>query len=169
MWNKVYLALLVLGILIGGFFAYYAWSWLQSIGDPRTAWEAYNYHRRAGVYFAVSWTAILLGVANVVLWTKRNAWALWVSHAYFVVFALLLLVVLHLMGTTFCTENNVCENPSKFIGVLMTLFGSLALAAVIFVDQYVILRIHERMYGKAEAVMDKAEEKENSRDDDPES
>lgn len=60
MWNKVYLALLAIGILVGGFFSYYAWSWLQSIGDPRAAWEAFNYHRRAGVCFTVGWSVSTL-------------------------------------------------------------------------------------------------------------
>ena len=168
MWNKVYLALLVIGVLIGGFFIYYASSWLQSIGDPRSAWEAYNYHRRAGVYFMVSWTVILIAVANVVLWTQRNAWALWTSHAYFVVFALLLLVVLHLLGINFCLENRVCEDPSKVIGVLLAVLGSFLLGAFVFVDQYVVLRMQERMYARrGEAGV--GLEKENSRDLDPES
>ena len=169
MWNKVYFALLVIGTLVGGFFVYYAWTWLQSIGDPRSAWEAYNYHRRAGVYFMVSWTAVLVAVANVVLWTKRNAWALWTSHAYFVVFALLLLVALHQLGTSFCIQNGVCEDPSKIIGVLMAVFGSLVLGAILFVDQYVILRMREKMYGQPATGDAAVMEKENSRDLDPES
>ena len=168
MWKNVYLALLVIGILVAGFFAYYAWSWLQSIGDPRAAWDGYNYHRRMGIYFMAGWTAVLVIVANVVLWNTRNAWAVWASHLYFIVFSLVIFVALHLRGTSFCIENGVCENPSKFIGFLIAFFGSVAVGLALFADQYVILRLQERMHGKAESAKDEIPETENSREE-PES
>ena len=166
MWNKIYLTVLALSVAIMGFFTYYAWSWLKSVGDPRIAWESFNYDRRAGVYFLVASTIVLLLTSNAVLWTVRTAWALWATHFFFAVFAITLLIWLHLAGTTFCLENEVCQSPSRGIGPLLAVSGILGLGVIVFFDQFVILRLQEKMYGRSEV---NGEEKENSRPDAAES
>jgi hypothetical protein len=148
MWTKIYLALLAVGVLVTGFFAYYAWSWLQSIGDPRTAWEAFNYHKRAGAYFLVCWTVLLVIVGNIILWTRRSPWAFGVTEIYFVVFTLILLVWLHLSGITFCLENSVCQDPSRAVGPLLTALGSVVLGVGLLINNFVVARLYERMHGK---------------------
>jgi len=144
--NKAFLALLAIGVLVAGFFVCYAWSWLGSIGDPRTAWEAFNYYKRTGVYFVIPWTVLLLIVANVVLWTSRRAWAMWVSYAYFSLFAALLLVWLHLAGTAFCERTATCVSPSYLVGPLLAVLGMVVLGVAVFVDQLVVLRPYTKMY-----------------------
>jgi len=165
MWTKIYLGLLAVAVIVAGFFAYYAWSWLGSIGDPRVAWEAFNYHKRGGVYFLVCSTAVLLVVGNVILWTGRNAWALWVSHVYYAVFILIFLIFLHLAGTSFCLEKGVCTNPSNLVGPLLAVGSTLALTAFIFADQFLLLRLHAKIHGRPEPSADEqaAPDEESSR------
>jgi hypothetical protein len=151
---------------VAGFFAYYAWSWLGSVGDPRVAWEAFNYHKRTGVYFVICAVVVLVAIGNVILWNTRNAWALWASHAYFVIFTLAFLIWLHVSGINFCLDNRVCTDPSRAIGPLLVVFGSLGLTALLFADQFLLLRLQEKMHGKTEpevATADDDKEKESSR------
>lgn len=162
MWNKIYLAVLALSAPITAFFAYYSWSWLQSVGDPRIAWESFNYDRRSGVYFLIASTIVLLLVANAVLWMVRTAWALWATHLFFAVFAVVLLIWLHLSGITFCLENTVCQSPSRAIGPLLAVSGIVGLGVLVFIDQFVVIRLQEKMYGRSD---ENDQEKENSRPD----
>ena len=46
MWSKIYLAILAVAVVVMAFFTYYAWSWLQSIGQPVAAAAGYDYHSR---------------------------------------------------------------------------------------------------------------------------
>lgn len=154
---------LAIGVIVAGFFACYGWSWLQSIGEPRAAWEAFNYHKRAGMYFVSLWTILLLIIANIILWKRRSAWALGVTEVYFVAGALVFLVWLHVSGIRYCLDAGVCTNPSRVIGPLLTAGGSLALSVFVIANNFVVARLHDKLKGKpAEA------EKENSRDE-PES
>lgn len=163
MWNKVYFALLLIGFLATGFFAWYAWSWLGSIGDPRTAWDGYLYHRSLAISTIVGWTILLLAAGTVVLWSSRSSIALWSSAVFFLVSALMVLVILNAAANTFCIENGLCEFPTRAAGVLITVFVTLGLVGLIVFDQYVLLRLQEKMYGGDEA------ETENSRSDETES
>lgn len=150
MFSKIYLAALGLSVAVMAFFTYYSWSWLQSIGDPRFAWDSFNYDKRTGVYFLCASTIVLLLIANAILWTVRSGWALWTTHMFFSIFAFVLLIWLHLSGTTFCLENGVCQSPSRGIGPLLAVSGIVAVGVFVFFDQFVVLRLHERMYGKAD-------------------
>ena len=167
MWNKLYLAALLVCMFVAGFFACYGWSWLNSIGDPRITMENYSYHYRMGIYAMLISAALLVVLGSVVLWIKGTAWALWVSEAYAVVFALIFLVLLNAAANNYCLENNLCQDPSKATGILLTVFGGLALGGLIFADQFLLLRMREKIYGRRDAEV--LGEKENSRDNDPES
>ena len=166
MWNKIYLGVLAIAIVVVAFITYYSWSWLQSIGDPRTAWDSFNYDRRAGVYFLIASTIVLLLIANVVLWTGRSAWAMWATHLFSSVFAIVLLFWLHLNGTSFCLDNGVCQSPSRGIGPLLAVSGIVALGILVFFDQFAVLRLHKKMYGDPEVNI---EDNENSRPEKTES
>ena len=166
MWNKLYLAALLIFSLVAGFFAYYGWGWLQSIGDPRIGFENYAYHRSMGIYSMLISTVVLIVIGNVLLWTSRSGWGLWVADAYFIVFALVFLVLLNAAANTYCLDNNLCEDPARARGILLTVFGGLALSALVYGNQLLVLRLHQRMYRTKETTI---EQKENSRDEDPES
>ena len=166
MLNKIFLGVMAIAVVVVLFITYYSWSWLQSIGDPRTAWESFNYDRRAGVYFLIVSTIVLLVIANVVLWTVRNAWAMWATHLFFSIFAIVLLFWLHLTGISFCIDNGVCQSPSRGIGPLLAVFGIVVLGVLVFFDQYVVLRLHGKMYRNPDLTV---EEKDNSRSEETES
>ena len=146
MLSKIYLGALTLAVLVVAFFTYYAWSWLQSIGDPQGAWESFNYDKRAGVYVLIASTGLLLLIANIVLWMSRSAWAMWISYIYFTVFVILLLVLMHLLGVQFCEKNAVCVSPSRVIGPLLAAFGILVLGVLVFFNQFFVIRLHAKMY-----------------------
>jgi uncharacterized membrane protein len=167
MLNKIYLAALLVCTIVAGFFAYYGWSWLQSIGDPRIGFENYGYHRTMGIYAMLISTAILIVLGNVLLWSRHSAWGLWVADAYFVVFALVFLVAINAAANSYCLENNLCQDPSRAAGILLTVFGGLALTALLFGDQFIVLRLREKTYGQRREAS--IEEKEYSRDESPES
>ncbi|MFL6374476.1 MAG: hypothetical protein ACJ73D_07415 [Pyrinomonadaceae bacterium] len=86
MWTRIYIGVLAAAVLVVGFFTYYAWTWLESIGKPADAIAGYEN------ITAVSWpllcvcTAVLLFIASGVVWTRGGAWALWLTFAYFTVF-----------------------------------------------------------------------------------
>ncbi len=168
MWSKIYLGVLTIGVVAMAFFSFYSWSWLQSIGDPQRAWESFNYDKRAGVYVLIASTGLLLLIANIVLWITRSAWAMWASFIYFAVFVILLLVLMHLLGAQFCEKNVVCSSPSRVIGPLLAAFGIGVLGVLVFFDQFLIIRLHAKMYSvneRAESASDdeRVGEEKNSR------
>ncbi|HEY2847977.1 MAG TPA: hypothetical protein VGI80_09170 [Pyrinomonadaceae bacterium] len=69
-----------------GFFTYYSWGWLESIGKPEDAIAGYE--STSGI----AWTMLcvcsicLLFIACGAIWAKGRAWALWLTFAYFAVF-----------------------------------------------------------------------------------
>ena len=146
MLSKIYLGVLAIAIAVMAFFTYYAWSWLQSIGDPQGAWESFNYNKRTGVYVLIASTGLLLLIANIVLWMSRSAWAMWTSYIYFTVFVILLLVLMHLLGAQFCENNVVCVSPSRVIGPLLAAFGIVILGTLVFLNQFFVIRLNAKMF-----------------------
>lgn len=165
MWNRVFLAALLICAIVAGFFAWYGWSWLGSIGDPTTAWQNYAYHRSMGIYATLVSTALLIVLGSVLLWVKGKGWSLWAAEAYAVILALIFLVLLNNAAANYCVENRLCTEPSRAAGALITVFGGIALAAVIYGVHFLVLRLRERMYPATEPTP----KIENSRDGDPES
>ncbi|MFT3744619.1 MAG: hypothetical protein QM785_10050 [Pyrinomonadaceae bacterium] len=83
MLSKIYLVILGLSLIAMGFFIFYSWSWLQSIGLPAAAAAGYEYH--AGLAWPFLWitTIILMVVGNAVLWATNRSWAMWTTFLYF--------------------------------------------------------------------------------------
>ncbi len=169
MLTKIYFALLLICILAMSFFAYYSWSWLQSIGKPQTAVENFDFWSN---YFSIAFWAtsfILLIVANIILWTRKSAWALWVTLGYFAIFTLLNYFWLGETYFQFKKANNLWEggfSVGSFVGVGLCL----AAAAVIFLNQFIGFRLHEKMFpspspelksGENSAINNQIEEVEN--------
>ena len=86
MWARIYLGVLAAGVLAVGFFTYYSWGWLESIGRPEDAIAGYE--NTAGVAWAMLClcSIVLLFLACGVMWARGRAWALWVTFAYFAAF-----------------------------------------------------------------------------------
>src|SRR5437764_14860275 len=86
MLTKIYLGILAVSAGLTAFFIYYAWSWLQSIGSPKSAFDGYNYNASIAWNLLCITSVALLILANLVLVKTRKFWAMWTTLSYFVVF-----------------------------------------------------------------------------------
>jgi hypothetical protein len=143
--TKIFVALLSLACAVSAALELYGRSWLSSIGDPRAAFEGFAYYQSFA--WAFLWTAapLLLIVGNVVLWTTRRAWGLWAAFAYFSVFVAVRYFVTGPAGFAFyrTIEPNAGRfDLSVFLGVVFVVLA----AAIVYFDQFLVLRLNERMY-----------------------
>ena len=150
MWNKVYLALLGLSVIVVGFFVYYSWTWLQSIGDPRAAVAGFEFH--SGISSTLLWiaTLILLIAANFSFAKTGKPWALWITFVFFSVFFLIKFFWLSLSENTFRTDNNLASSGS-LIGPIFAVLLCAGFGILIFANHLLAVRIHERIYPKPES------------------
>lgn len=140
MLSKIYLAVLAVAVLVMCFFIFYANSWFGSIGDPRDALAGYDFY--AGLSSTVLWisTAVLLILANIILWNTRLGWAMWTTFAFFAVFVVLRTFWLEKARYNFQNSDAFFFTP--FVGVMLIIgFG-----AVVFFNQFLNLRLNEKMY-----------------------
>lgn len=86
MWTRIYIGVLAAAALAVGFFSYYSWAWLNSIGRPEDAIAGYE--STSGIAWAMLCTCsiVLIFVACGVMWARGSAWALWVTFAFFALF-----------------------------------------------------------------------------------
>jgi hypothetical protein len=147
MWSKIYLAVLTAAVLGMFFFTFYANSWLGSIGNPNDALAGYEYYARLGsIFLAVSFV-ILLITANIILWNTRRGWALWTSYAFFAIFVILRAFWLEKSRYAFQYPGSVFFTPA-IIGAGLIITAGI----IVFVNQLLSLRLHERMYPPPEAI-----------------
>ena len=105
---------------------------------------------------------ILLILANVVLWQTRKAWALWTTLLYFVIFIVLHTFWLNKSFIAYQKDNGLLTSSislTPFIGVGLCL----AAAAVVFFNQFLVLRMHEKMFPPAQPVEDLPEDAEEEK------
>lgn len=148
MFTKIYLAALGLSLAVMAFFTYYSWSWLQSIGQPAAAVAGYEYH--ANLAWITLWitSATLLILGNAVLWTTRSAWAIWLTFIFFGIF-----VVARFFGLEFAFIEFQMRTESAGIGALGPFLAVLLIvimAAIVFCDQFIVIRLRARTYPEAE-------------------
>ena len=140
MWNKIYFALLAVAVLLMFFFTFYAYSWFGSIGNPKDALEGYYYYAGLGSTFLWFSSAVLLILANVILWTTRRGWAMWTTFAYFAIFVLLRTFWLEKARYNFENSDSLFFTP--VIGVILIIVAG----AIVFFNQFFNLRLNEKMY-----------------------
>jgi|SRR5437868_7068102 hypothetical protein len=140
MWNKIYFAVLTAAVLAMSFFTIYAHSWLGSIGNPGDALAGYDFYAGLGSTFLWISTAVLLILANVILWNTRRGWALWASLAYFSIFVILRAFWLERARHNFQNSDSFFFTP--LVGVILII----AAGAIVFFNQFVNLRLNEKMY-----------------------
>jgi len=145
MWKKIYLLAFGFFVAISAFLSWYAWSWLQSIGSPIDALVNYSYFAGIGWTFVLLSSAILLVAANVILWTTRNSWALWITLAYFCVFTLIRYFLLERVAHSFATDARITDFGSTWSPVIGVGI-SIAAAAVVFIDQLVVTRMNTAIF-----------------------
>lgn len=152
MFSKIYLALLGLSIAVTTFLTYYSWSWLQSIGQPAAAVAEFQYYSMLVTTALWLSTAVLLVLANAVLWSSGRVWAIWTTFLFFTVFALVRYFGLSLAFIDFQMRNSpVGSGTSRepVIGVLLIIL----MAAIAFFDQFIVLRLRAKTYGKPEEMV----------------
>jgi hypothetical protein len=145
MWNKIYLAVLIIAVVIMSFFTFYSHSWLGSIGDPKDALSGYEFYAGLGSTFLWISTAVLLILANILLWNSLRSWAMWTSFAYFAIFIILRFFWLETSAFNFQKANKFTESSfffTPFVGVLFLII----VAAIVFFNQFMNLRLNERMH-----------------------
>ncbi len=148
MWNKLYLGVLAASVAVMTFLTYYAWSWLQSIGQPNAAAAGYEYHT------SIAWTALwitvvlLMVLGNAVLWASGKSWAVWASLIYFAVFVVARYFWLDRLFIDFRSVNGLSDGSFSF-GPMVAAILILLMASIAFFDQFLIVRLREKTFGKA--------------------
>ena len=144
MWNRVFVALIIIASVVTGFLIYYAGSWLQSIGSPRDAFEGFVYY--SSIPQAVLWASIvvLLIVANVVLWTSGRSWALWMTLLFVAVFVFARYAWLDYAGFGFAGQYGFDGDQLRW-GFMTSLLTTAAAAGVIYFDVFLVGRLRRRL------------------------
>lgn len=148
MFTKIYLALFTVALLVIATVTFLAYSQLQSIGFPPPQiverFEGYD-----SIYKTFLWisSVVLLVLGNVILWTNRKSWALWVTFAYFAVFILLNLWWLGDSLVAYQKQNNI-GNGSFQAGGIFAAFLVVIVGIGVFFNQFILLRINDKMYNK---------------------
>jgi hypothetical protein len=153
MWNKIYLIALTIAVLPMLFLTYYAFSWLQSIGSPMDAIVGFKSTSNIAFYWLWISTAVLIILANALLWNDRKAWALWTTLLYLIVFLFLRSFWLEQTSNLFIASNNLpFETP--ILRPLLTLVIAVVAAAIVYFDQLVVTRMRDRIHPPPDAAVE---------------
>ena len=160
MFTKIYLGLLAAAFVITGFFTFYAYSWLQSIGSPAIAAENFEYF--SGIGWPVLWLTFIILVlfSNFLIWKNGISWPLWTSYAYFAVFMIMQTLWLAPSLNAFKESNGLTQDGFSFTPIVgvMTI---LVLGIAVFCDRFIVLRMRERFSGRDSEVEVNPLEEEN--------
>jgi apolipoprotein N-acyltransferase len=144
MWNKIYLLALAVAVLAMCVLTYFSVSWLQSVTKPTDVVANYNFY--SNLYWTILCISslVLLALANVLLWTTRQARALWITFAYFAGFVLLQTWWLNSLFLDYQKTNNLTETTFSLLG-LGGAFLCVVVAVGVFFDQFLVLRMRDKM------------------------
>ena len=145
MWSKIYLAVFGLSVTVMTFFTIYSWSWLQSIGQPQAAADGFSFY--AGIAGILLWltAAVLLALANSVLWVTNKAWAMWLTFAYV---ALFLGIKYFWLSEAFFRykKTNLAYDGSFSLGPVLGVILIIVCGLVVVANQFGSIRLHRKMY-----------------------
>lgn len=145
MLNKIYAILLAIVTATSSVLIYMPYSWLQSRTDPRDIQTNYLYFYNISWSFLFISTLILLIAANVLLWKTKQAWAMWASLLYFTVFIIAHKFWLDSAFFSFQQTNRFTDSSISFGAITGVVLIVLA-AVIVYFDQYLIKRLHNKMY-----------------------
>lgn len=147
MWTKIFLIVFAVALLAMFVLTYLSYAQLQSIGfAPRDI--AASFLSYASIYWSGLWISslALLVLANVVLWLNRRAWALWLAFLFFAIFVLVRTWWLNEAYVSYTRQNNLPAETLFGYGILGVLLCIIA-AVGIFFNQFLILRMRDRVHG----------------------
>lgn len=148
MFTKIYFALFAVAVLVICFFTFLSYTQLQSFGfPPPQIVENFDYYD--GLMKTILWISslVLLVLANVILWTSRKSWALWLTFGYFAVFILLNMWWLGDALVAFKKQNNLWNGSFQAGGI----FAAIMVVVVgigVFFNQFLVLRLNDKMFNK---------------------
>lgn len=150
MLNKIFLILLAVAVLFMAALSYLTNSQLSSIGfPPPQIVETFKSYEN--LHWLSLWISslILLVLANVIMWTNRKSWALWITFVYFAVFIM--------VNTWWLTENlSAYQIANKLdtagllgkngvFGAIFCIVGGIG----IYFNQFIVFRLHDKMFNKS--------------------
>ena len=150
MLNKIFLGLLaasIIGILSLTYLSYW---WLNSITNPADVVANYNFY--SNIYWSFLWISslILLIAGNIILWKTRRSWAIWTAFGYFTIFILLKTWWLGEMYHNYLKQNSSGDNGFSFGGIFAVLL-CVIVAVGVFFNQFLVLRMRDRVHGNPNA------------------
>ncbi len=145
MWNKIYMAVLGISFVLMAGLTFYSYTWLQSSTKPADVVTSYDYYSNMSWIFLWASSIILLILANVVLWTTRNAWAMWATFLYFALFMLLQTLWLDQSFFNYQQQNGLADRAFSLGAFSGILFCGLA-AAIVFFNQFIVKRMRDKMF-----------------------
>lgn len=157
MLKKIFLAILIISILITGFFTFYSYSWLGSVGNPEVTVENFTYFSQiAWSSLWISFIALIIYSA-ILIWNGGKSWSIWISFIYFSIFIILQTLWLAPSFWDYRKSMNLTEGNFSFTPIVgvMTIFVA---GVVVFCVQYFTFRIKEKMFGKELEVSETVEE-----------
>ena len=157
MWNKIYTAVLAAAILAMCILLYLPYSWLQSVTAPKDVVVQYDFYSNISWIFLLISSLILLIVGNVMLWKTRRSWAMWATLLYFAVFIVAHTFWLNGLFFQFQRQNNFTSEVisfGAFFGVILIVLA----AIIVFFDQYLVKRLHDKTYPPLQPVESLPEE-----------
>ncbi len=144
MFGKIYLGVLAVSTAVMAFFTCYSCSWLKSVGAPPAAIAGYDYHSTYGWTALWLTTVTLLVLGNAVFWAGGRAWAMWLTVIYFVIFTILRSFWLEPAAAAFRTTNGLSADGG--IGPMFAAVLIVLTAVVVFIDQFVLVRLRTLMF-----------------------
>lgn len=153
----IYLAAFSIAVAVTGFFSYYAYSWLGSIGNPLDAKAGFAYHISLAWYVLWISAAFLLILANILLWQTRRSWAMWATFGFFAFFIVLRYFVLENAFFSFQQTNNLTDRNLSFSPLLGVVFVFLG-ATIVFFNQFLSLQMRDKMFARETSDKDLSEE-----------
>ena len=147
MFGKIYLIALAVFVLVMAILTYYSASWLGSITRPQDVAENYRYFSNLNWYLLWISSMILLIAANAIAWKTRRFWAFWATFIYFAVFLVLQTFWLDRSFAAYSVQNGLAQSSFS----LSPLIGAgllIAVGFIIFFNQFLVLRLHEKMFAK---------------------
>jgi hypothetical protein len=150
MWNKIYLGLLLAAFAVMCVMTFWCYNWLGSVDKPETV--AANLMNSQSVYrttLLIS-SAVLMIVANVLLWTKRSAWALWTTFIFFAAFIILQTWWLNGLSNNYLTANKM---EAGFVGMgIVGIVLCIITAIGVFFNQFIVFRMRDKMFADKDLV-----------------
>ncbi len=144
MWNKIYLLTLAVLLLPMVFLSYYSWSWLQSVTAPQAVAANYQYYSNFGWTYLWISTIVLMILGNILLWKTRRAWALWTTFLYFALFIIVRYFWLEQSFFQYQQDKGLTGDGLSIQPLIGVVLCALA-AVIVFFDQYLVKRLHDKM------------------------